>query len=130
MKAQALLPILRERECALHEPDVRRNAARLADLIHAEFTEIGRFGTLYSRAEIVAALAAEQGRPRVHAQDFSVHELAEGAALLTYKSTHVSTAGEGGQHTLRSSIWVLSAGAWQILFHQGTPTAPFEKEAN
>ena len=125
-----LLLLLRERECALHRSDVRHDATRLADLIHAEFTEIGRSGTAYSRAEIVAALAAEQQCPRVHAQGFSVRELADGVALLNYKSAQMAASGEWGRHTLRSSIWVMNSGAWQLLFHQGTATAPFEPLAS
>jgi hypothetical protein len=58
--------------------------------------------------------------PEVH--DFSVRALGD-AVLLTYRTVERELKGEEF-HTLRSSIWKLIAGRWQIIFHQGTPTSP------
>jgi hypothetical protein len=43
----SLLQILQALEVELHHPDVRRNPARLAQLLHPEFHEGTRVGTVY-----------------------------------------------------------------------------------
>ena len=48
-------------------------------------------------------------------RDFSVRELAEGVALVTYR-----TVGMEGKEARRSSIWVRQLSRWQVIFHQGT----------
>jgi glyoxylase I family protein len=52
--------------------------------------------------------------------DFRSKRLAPGVALVTY-----SIRREDSQpvHTLRSSIWQLRDGRWQLVFHQGTRTS-------
>lgn len=126
-----LLQTLRALECELHGPQARGDAARLAELLHPEFREFGRSGRSYTQAEIVARLLAEPvDAPEaavvvVHAQDFVLSPLADGLALLTYRSAHRAGAGALERHTNRSSIWRRGPAGWQMLFHQGTPTDVF-----
>jgi hypothetical protein len=63
----------------------------------------------------------------VWAQDFSVAEIADGIALLTYRSAYVEETGELRRHALRTSLWQRTQRGWQMRFHQGTPTEPFDK---
>jgi hypothetical protein len=65
----------------------------------------------------------------VHAQDFELTEINGGVALLTYRSAHVDPVGNLYRHTLRSSLWVQTASGWTMRFHQGTPTAAFDRSA-
>lgn len=116
-------------ECELHEPRVRRDRARLDQLLHPSFSEFGRSGNTYTKTEIMALLLNEQEAVRVHAQDFRVQALAEGVALLTYKSAHCTAGGSLERQSLRSSVWKLGASGWQMLFHQGTPTTGFARDA-
>jgi len=116
-----------ERE--LHEPRVGRDRVRLEELLHAGFSEHGRSGRAYTKTEILELLLNEQESVRVHAQDFRVQVLAEDVALLTYKSAHVTAGGALEGHALRSSVWKRGAAGWQVLFHQGTPTAGFAQNA-
>jgi hypothetical protein len=124
-----LLALLIANERELHKPEVRRDRARLAELLHPEFSEIGRSGAQYTRGEVLVLLPDEQEPTRVHSQDFALQVLAEGVALLTYKAAHVSAAGELQRHALRSSVWTQGASGWQVLFHQGTPTTAFAQKA-
>ncbi len=124
----ALLKTLRTLEIELHRPDVRRNPQRLNLLLHDAFTEVGRSGTVYSKADILAQLPKENADASIWSQAFSLAEVAPGVALLRYKSAHEDDAGTLTRHTLRSSLWVLSPGGWQLRFHQGTATAPFGRE--
>jgi hypothetical protein len=126
---EPLLSVLRTLECELHEPRVRRDPARLDELLHPSFGEFGRSGNAYTKTEIVALLLNEQEAVQVHAEDFRVLELAEGVALLTYKSAHLTVGGALERQSLRSSIWKLGGSGWQLLFHQGTATTDFAQNA-
>jgi hypothetical protein len=125
----SMLTILRELECELHERSTRSNRDGLSQLLHPSFREFGRSGGLASRDEVIAQLLAEIESPNVMAQGFAVVELAPSVALLTYQSASVDASGSLERHTNRASVWRLEASGWQMLFHQGTPTAPFQHNA-
>jgi len=124
-----LLQTLRALEVALHQPSVRRDREKLDQLLHPKFREFGRSGCEHDRADILRELSSELQPAQVWSQDFAIEPLAQGCALLTYRSAHISADGTLEGHTNRSSVWQLSAEGWRMLFHQGTPTAPFEKHA-
>ena len=52
--------------------------------------------------------------------EFEVGVATPDAALVTYPSTTGRSDGSLAS-ALRSSLWVLRGGRWQISFHQGTP---------
>ncbi|WP_416349251.1 DUF4440 domain-containing protein [Leptolyngbya sp. CCNP1308] len=126
MDQTSLLSILRELECELHKPQCRGDRERLAQLLAPDFREFGRSGASYTRNDMLARLSLETEAPQIHAQDFAVQELADSVVLLTYRSAHRSLSGELHRHTNRSSIWRLNLTGWQMVFHQGTPTEPFD----
>lgn len=125
MDADDLLAELRALETALHVPAVRGDRRRMDALLHADFLEFGRSGTIWTREATLDEFATQQavaGGPSIHAQDFELHCLADGLALLTYRSAHVERDGSRHRWTLRSSLWQGDGtGAWQLRFHQGTP---------
>jgi hypothetical protein len=125
----SLLSILRELECELHQLECRRNRERLAQLLAPDFREFGRSGASYTRDHMLTSLPSDLQTPQIYAQDFAVNLLSDSIALLTYRSAHVNALGELGRHTNRSSIWRLESSDWQMVFHQGTPTEPFEQNA-
>jgi hypothetical protein len=122
----SLLSLLKALEVELHQPVVRGDAARLDALLHDDFQEFGRSGAAYAKADIVATLLAAGQHVHVVADNFLVRRLAADVALLTYRSAHALPDGTLHRHTLRSSIWQRSADGWQISFHQGTPTEPYD----
>ena len=122
MKDPELLQHLVELETALHEPEVRANVARLEELLHESFLELGRSGRTYDRAEILKSLPIEKQAGTVRSQDFSLQRISDGVALLTYKSARLDERGALSRHTLRSSLWQQTPEAWKMRFHQGTPT--------
>ncbi len=122
----SLLSQLKALEVELHQPVVRRDAARLDALLHDDFYEFGRSGAAYAKADIVASLLAAAQHARVVADNFLVRRLAADVALLTYRSAHALSDGTLHRHTLRSSIWQRSDDGWQMSFHQGTPAEPYE----
>jgi hypothetical protein len=65
----------------------------------------------------------KENKARYLIADFKIRTLAEGVILAAY--TVESTGVEGNKTvSLRSSIWKLVEGKWQIIFHQGTITQP------
>lgn len=121
--ADELIHQLRRLEEELHLPETRRNVTRLRMLLHPDFEEFGRSGRRYSRDEVLLELPdGDHGVIRV--DEFQVSLIADGVALLTYRSAHVDARGVRSCVTLRSSLWIETATSWQMRFHQGTPSEP------
>lgn len=117
-----LLAQLTRLELELHHPGVRCSRERLAQLLHPEFHEVGRSGRPYTRGFVIDHLSTHEP-PTVEARDFAVQLLADGCALLTFRSAHRAADGSRIDAAWRSSIWQQGAGGWQLRYHQGTPTA-------
>ncbi len=98
-------------EQSLHTPAVRRDAGTL---LAEDFREFGSSGRIWSRAEILQALATESP-VQITSRDFACQLLAPGLALLTYTSESTT------RRAVRSSLWRLEGDQWRIVFHQGTP---------
>jgi hypothetical protein len=101
-----------ELETALHKRQVRNSRAAVSELLADEFIEFGSSGRTFNKAQIIEALEKEESDQQVAVEDFVAQELAPGVVLVTYV---VKNSG-----TLRSSIWKLIDGRWQMVFHQGT----------
>lgn len=125
-----LLSELRELEVELHRPTARGSRERLEQLLHPDFTEVGRSGRCYTRDAIITQLLAEGERPDVWSGELSVLRLGDSAALLTYRSAHFDPGGELANRTRRASIWSHGAAGWQIVYHQGTPELSEPEQAS
>jgi hypothetical protein len=123
---ETLLLLLRSLEVELHRPAARSDAARLDAVLHADFIEIGRSGRRYSKASIVARLTEEAEHAVVVSDRFELRVLGADLALLNYRSAHACADGTLERATLRSSLWERGAEGWQMRFHQGTATDPFD----
>ena len=119
----SLLNRIQALEVELHHPGVRCSRARLEQLLHPDFHEVGRSGRAYDRTTIVEYLASLESHPVVVSESFALVELAPQVVLLTYRSAHEEKGKGLVDHTLRSSVWVLSPVGWQLRYHQGTPAA-------
>ena len=103
---------LRLLEEGLWRAETRFDRAWMDEVLAPDFFEFGRSGRIYRRED---TLAIEQQPINARLSDFAVHEVAEDVRLCTYVS---DVDGELGN---RSSLWVRTAGAWRLRFHQGTP---------
>lgn len=106
-------------ENQLLQAEVRRSREALSSLLADEFREFGSSGQIFTKADILAALAAEEPA-QFSITDFLGMELSPGVALVTYQAFRHSASMELLSRSLRSSIWVWRDDRWQILFHQGT----------
>jgi hypothetical protein len=105
--------LIRQLEERLLLPEVRMSADQVGDLLSDDFMEFGASGRIYNKKQIIDLLQHEQGRGGQRSvKDFLARELAANVVLVTYRIVE--------SRTIRSSIWKLTNGGWQMEFHQGT----------
>ncbi|MFJ5995339.1 DUF4440 domain-containing protein [Streptomyces sp. NPDC092370] len=106
-----------EGELALLTPKVRRSPERVGALLHPDFHEFGASGRHWSRAAIIASLAAttEPGGRPVTVSALRGVQLAPDLVHLTYDTEY------DGARAHRSSLWRRTEGRWLLWFHQATP---------
>lgn len=105
-------------ERTLLQPDVRKNTEELSSLLADDFKEFGASGRTFSKEHIIESLAHE-ATERMLIQAFELKLLAPEIALVTYRIEKLDSR----KQSLRSSIWQRHEGSWQMVFHQGTPSA-------
>lgn len=96
----------------------RHDPARLRQLLHPEFLEIGRSGRRWTRDEIIADLVAEGEREAPTVDEWEIAEMSPTLLLVTYRVT--SPAGS----SRHSSIWDITGNVPLLRFHQGTHVSP------
>jgi hypothetical protein len=110
---------LRQLEERLLQPNVRKSAEEVPELLASEFIEFGSSGRIFDKEQIIASLQME---PTVRRSlvDFKTCILAPAVVLVTYRAVREGTSAEPPIYSLRSSIWKLIDSRWQMVFHQGT----------
>jgi hypothetical protein len=106
-------------ELELLRPDGRKSPELLSSLLADDFTEFGSSGRIFRKQDIIEALRAEPPG-RFSVSDLRVKILGGGVALVTYRAVTRDEANYSESASLRSSLWVINDGRWQMLFHQGT----------
>lgn len=109
----------------LFEAETRTSYSELDQLIADDFTEIGGSGVRFGKREALERLPTELP-PKIKASDYELRELGPGCAQLLYKAIMVKNGETVPIFSLRSSIWSLNSGRWQMNFHQGTLCKPFD----
>ncbi|MEI5906011.1 DUF4440 domain-containing protein [Bacillus spongiae] len=107
---------LLELEQELLQPNTRTTPAKLDSLLADNFFEFGSSGNIWYKQD-------SAGGEGLSVRDmtlshFEIFPLAEDAVLATYRIQDKTRM----VNTLRSSIWKLIDGKWQMFFHQGTIT--------
>lgn len=114
-----LLTRLTALECSLHGPR-RKDREWLEQILHPEFSEITRSGSVVDRAETLTSLVEEVGTPALTSSGFRFISASDHFAILTYRTCQA----DGSRAALRTSYWARTlSGQWQLVFHQGTPEA-------
>ena len=99
-------------ERSLLSDEVRGDPGALAALLDPEWSEIGRSGRLWTRAEVLADLAPAP--PEVRLEVLATSRPGAGLIHLVWRAVTPERT------TLRSSLWRERDGHWRQLFHQGT----------
>ena len=95
--------------------EVRTSVEKLNELLADDFFEIGSSGFMYDKKE---CLETGVVLTDMTLYNYEIYPLAEGVVLSTYFIVDTTR----NRNTLRSSIWKLIDGRWQLYFHQGTIT--------
>jgi hypothetical protein len=121
MQPDALLAkTIGELETRLLQPEIRSSPEELSQLLADDFVEFGSSGQVYNKGQIIQAL--QQGSGAQYAlRDLQIRLLRPGVFLATYRVSRSMMPDQPPAWSLRSSIWVLNDGQWQLVFHQGTP---------
>jgi len=106
---------VKQLEVLLLQPEARRDASTLDQLLHPDFREIGASGRCWTRDEIIDELTNDSEQELITTSALHARQVSDGLILLTYRSD----APHGS--ALRSSWWARSDTGWQMVFHQGTP---------
>ena len=112
---------LRELEESLLRPETRRNLEALSKLLAADFHELGASGQVYDRASILSALPGEAAPESYVLSEFVATELDVYVAMVNYRLEARYAGEDAPRRTVRSSMWRLADGGWQMFYHQGTP---------
>ena len=111
---------LLELEKKLLDPELRRTPEKLSPLLADDFLEFGSSGHSMDKKRVLYLLK-KMNPAKTLIEEFRAVELNGAVALVTYRAVSESTRVERTRYSLRSSLWVVRNGGWQILFHQGTP---------
>lgn len=109
------LELIQQLELRLLQPALRQAPEAAAELLAEDFLEFGASGQVFDKPAALAALQAETPAV-ITVTDFQTRSLAPGVVLTTYRARRVGAAA-----AWRASLWKLTAGRWQVVFHQGTP---------
>jgi hypothetical protein len=119
-KEEPLQELLHRFETCLHKSDMRRSPEKLDRALHDRFVEFGSSGRVYDKDSMIAELL-EETPVDITISDFKTLALGPEIVLVTYRANVVEAGDESAKSSLRSSIWKLNDGNWQMIFHQGTP---------
>lgn len=86
-------------------------------VLHPDFTEIGRSGRLFTRADVLSMPPVDI-RVEIPLRDLDIVEIAPHVVLTRYTTVPLDSP-HGTAH--RSSMWLLEDERWLLRFHQGTP---------
>jgi hypothetical protein len=111
--------IVEDCELALLHGAVRGDRTTSTLLLHEDFHEFGASGAVWDREAILDMMEADAaaGPVDIRAEDVVTTGLAPGVVLVTYDSVTPT------RRAHRSSVWVRTAGRWQLRHHQGTVSA-------
>lgn len=95
--------------------EVRKSSDELGKILADDFFEIGSSGHIFYRQECIEGGVV---LTEMTLHNFEIYPLAPDVVLSTYFINDKTR----NRNTLRSSIWKLIDGRWQLYFHQGTIT--------
>lgn len=117
---------IRRLEEQLLDPEARRSAERMGELLADDFVEFASSGVTYDKERILEVLQDEAlaDDPVVRSLGhFEAIVLGPDVVLTRYHLLRRHPAHEHPTQSLRSSVWRRRDGRWQVTFHQGTYVA-------
>ena len=115
-----------ELEKALLNPETRKSAEKISEILSEDFIEFTSSGHIYhyNKGDVFDN-DSNSSKIKWEIKEFKIKELSNDCLLATYKLIKHSELRENMRYSLRSSIWRLFDGTWKMIFHQGTLTSKF-----
>lgn len=112
--------LLNEHILQLEKKVMSYEMIQMESLLAEDFFEFGSSGLSFDKQAIMEAVSKDTTDVSFSytVTDFKVKQLAPDVVLATYRTRRHPD----DKSALRSSIWKLNEGEWQMVFHQGTPT--------
>jgi hypothetical protein len=107
-------------EYKLLHSDFDKNPEIIDELLSQSFEEIGVFGKISSRKEVIFWLLKKDKDMKWTLNDFKTRELTPDLVLATYQANSLGIDGVSTKGSIRSSVWRLCSSHWKIIFHQAT----------
>jgi hypothetical protein len=108
-------------EKELLQPNVRASSSgRLNELLANDYFEFGQSGKKYTKDGVLNLLPSHEEEKFVTSR-FELMPLSPDTVLLTYFLERENLEAKNKNSSVRSSIWRMHNGKWQMIFHQGTP---------
>ena len=101
-------------ETSLFKKEFLNDKDYLNNILHDEFMEIGKNGTVYHKNDTIEALYGSDDR-KIDVKSFSVRMVSLSMFIVNYISTH-----EDGTRVYRTSLWMETLKGYSMYFHQGT----------
>lgn len=109
---------IRNLEEQLLQPEVRKDPAQLAELIADDFIEYGSSGKVYRKKDIIRALPVGPVT-ETEIEEYFARPLSPQVVLFDYMLVSRDKNAAEASRSERKSIWRLTEGRWQIVFHKG-----------
>jgi len=118
-----------ELEKALLNPETRKSAEKISEILSEDFIEFTSSGHIYhyNKGDVFDEYS-DSSEIKWEIKEFTTKKLSNDYILATYKVIKHSELRENMKYSLRSSIWKLFNGTWKMFFHQGTLTSEFNEE--
>lgn len=101
-------------ETSLFKKEFLNDKKYLEDILHNDFMEIGKNGSVYHKKDTIEALYDSDDR-KIDIKCFSVRIVSLSMFIVNYISIH-----EDGSKVYRTSIWMDTLLGRQLYYHQGT----------
>ena len=105
----------------LLKSEVRKSSQKINEILSDDFIEFCSSGSIYhyKNGDIFQEKDDElENNWRI--LDFEIKELSDDCLLALYKVIKLNEKDENKRSSIRSSIWKLQDGKWEMIFHQGT----------
>jgi hypothetical protein len=115
---------LRVLELALARRDEAAIPGGYEAVLHDSFVEFGSSGRVWTRDQILEALAAGPMTDAISIEGFDVQELRPGVFLVMFETVGTDPSTGLTTRQRRSSLWMRKGEGFVLRFHQGTPIPP------
>ena len=115
---------LRALEVALARRDEAAIPGGYEAVLHDSLVEFGSSGRVWTRDEVLEALAAGPRTGAIDIENFDVHVVRPGVFLVMYETTQTDPVTGLSSRQRRSSLWMREGDGFVLRFHQSTPIAP------